>query len=127
MKNEITIYNLLGLIEKNKAPKKIKYDNEIWKLIEEYNDYQYNDRFLIVDNVASFLDLKSFFNIKVEIIEDDQKKIKEIDLYEELHDILNSSDNSTVLNALHKCLTLEKYKINELIREVNKLKSDNHE
>lgn len=53
----------------------------------------------------------------------EDKKIEKIDLFEDLQDILNSADESIVLNAIHKCLTCEKIKVNELIDKVNSLEN----
>ena len=53
--------------------------------------------------------------IKVEKVQEEKKIPEKLDLYEDLQDILNSADESVVLNAIHKCLTCEKIKINEII------------
>ena len=37
MKNEITVYELFGLIKEGKLPKKIKYENNIYEFA--YYDY----------------------------------------------------------------------------------------
>lgn len=69
-----------------------------------------------LENIFDKLDNKHIFlNDKVEIIESHKYTIEKIDLYEDLKDILNNSDESIVLNAIHKCLTVQKYKINEII------------
>ena len=47
-------------------------------------------------------------NDLVEILEEEKKVPEKLDLYEDLQDILNSADESVVLNAIHKCLTCEK-------------------
>lgn len=77
---KITIYELLGLIKDDKAPKKIKYNNDIY----EYEDCDYFDinRGYLFDryNVSSIL------NDEVEILEE-KKKIPE-----KLKDILKVDD-----------------------------------
>lgn len=45
--------------------------------------------------------------------------IEKIDLFDDLQDILNSNDESIILNAIHKCLTVQKYKLNEVIEFLN--------
>ena len=52
--------------------------------------------------------------------EEDKPIIEKIDLFDDLQDILNNSDESIVLNAIHKCLTTEKYKLNEIIEFLNR-------
>lgn len=32
---KITIYDLLGLVKDGKAPKKIRYNNEVWELNDD--------------------------------------------------------------------------------------------
>ena len=43
---KITIYELLGMIKDDKAPKKIKYVNSIWEYDKETKDYFHNDLWL---------------------------------------------------------------------------------
>lgn len=81
MNKEITIYELLGLIKDGKAPKKIKYENIIWKYNLEENEYiedrkdyrRFQDYF---SNNLNFLDC---LNEEVEIIKDYKPIIEKID------------------------------------------------
>ena len=121
MKNEITVYELLGLIKDNKAPKKIKYENIIWKYNIKENEYikEINENYwLFQDYFPNNLNFMDCLNDKVEIIEDKKEELEELDMFDDLQDILNKADNGVVLNAIHKCLTSEKYKINEIIRHL---------
>ena len=58
--------------------------------------------------------------------EEDKPIIEKIDLFDDLQDILNNSDESIVLNAIHKCLTTEKYKLNEIIEFLNRKEDKNN-
>lgn len=69
MKNEITIYELLGLIKDGKAPKKIKYKDYLWEFEKQFNDYYNYERYLIGDEINYWDDIKLFLNEKVEIID----------------------------------------------------------
>ena len=110
---KITIYELLGLIKDGKAPKKIKYYKNIY-------DYNQNDK--RYHNIEpKRLDLSSklgdynfnYLNDEVEIIEEEQ------DIEE-----LNLDTDELLKNVV---ITAQDYviegKINELIKEVNKLKN----
>ena len=107
---KITIYELLGLVKDGKAPKKIRYNDNIYYSSKDRVDlhaYQADGSdttrklSLIIDN--EYLNLNDY----VEIIEED-KKIENCKGYE---DFLAIDDYIEYL----------KTKINELIDEVNKL------
>ena len=72
MKNEITIYELLGLIKDGKAPKKIKYEENIYDYNEVDKDYQKSDGRMLLGNIK----INYCFNSKVEIV--DYEKWKQI-------------------------------------------------
>lgn len=116
---KIDIYTLLGLVKDGKAPKKIKYDGDIYILESDaiYEFFTYKtidyDKFntdgkrigkaLFLDNC--YMHLYS----EVEIIEEDKKIEK---LPKNITDnVCNSIDFRTMAN-----------KINELIDEINNLK-----
>ena len=113
------IIDLLNKIANgDEIPKKIKYDNKIWiyDICEE--DYNYNGmEYAFYGLFANYFATRPIGQLKdeVEIIEEEKKIPEKLDLYEDLQDILNSTDESVVLNAIHKCLTCEKIKINEII------------
>ena len=113
------IYNL------DDMPGKIIFDNCVWRYCSEFQDYQSERGYLFGDYMSHINETVKFLNAEVEIIEEDKPIIEKLDLFDDLQDILNSSDESIVLNAIHKCLTAEKYKLNEVIDVVNKLKEDN--
>lgn len=70
---EITIYELLGLILDDDAPRKIKYKNNIYEYDGETQNYykslNFTKDWLIGEDITAFL------NDEVEILEED-KKIK---------------------------------------------------
>lgn len=120
---KIRIIDLLNKIYNNdNIPKRIIYDNCKWEYLSEYSDYKNEYKsYLFGYYIANYDDIHSFLNQEIEIIEEDKPTIEKLDLFDDLQDILNSSDESIVLNAIHKCLTAEKYKLNEIIDVVNKM------
>ncbi len=71
MKNkEITIYELIGLIKDNKAPKKIKFDNEIFEYEKRHNYISQDGNLLFGDYIYELYYTPSTLNDTVEIIEE---------------------------------------------------------
>ena len=77
---KITLYELLGLIKDGKAPKKIKFKDNIWELKD---GFYYNDDYETYD-LLSYIDdtyyLKEITELEVEILEDN-KKIEKVNTY----------------------------------------------
>ena len=66
---KITFYELLGMIKDGKMPKKIKYDDDIWKYVEEKENYiNSNNASLNWDYVALYCLKES-----VEILEEENE------------------------------------------------------
>ncbi len=113
MNKTITVYELLGLIKDGKASKKIKYENNIY----EFTDYDY--RCIVTEIEKGFVeywlignynqDLRHLLNEKVEIIDEDKKieKIMQLDTRE-----------------TRDCIIKIQNKINELIDVVNELRNE---
>lgn len=82
MNNIINIYELLGLIKDGKAPKKIKYENIIWKHNLEENEYieDGKDYWLFQDYFPNNLNFLDCLNDKVEILEEDKPIIEKLNL-----------------------------------------------
>ena len=82
MNNTISVYDLLGLIKDEKAPKKIKYNNRTYefKEIEEGTGYVYESGIVKIwlSNEIEF-DISRCLNEKVEILEEDKPIIEKID------------------------------------------------
>ena len=87
MKNKIiTIYELLGLIKDDKAPKKIKINNKIWFF------YKSNKETLYIDNENSYLKSCSLnfnyyidnkkLNETVEILSEENNEWEDIEEYD---------------------------------------------
>lgn len=77
MKNTIKIIDLLNKIaNKEEVPKKIKYNNEIWKYMKSENDYTNVKKFLFMDNIMNYDSVETFLNLEVEIIEEIEKPKK---------------------------------------------------
>lgn len=105
---KITIYELLGLIKDGKAPKKIKYDDEIWECSkEEY--YSCKDGSILLGDLFFNYKIQTFINDEVEIIED-PKKIEKIDF--------------RTLNTQKEKNRAMKDAINKLIDEIKNLKEN---
>lgn len=112
---KITIYELLGLVKDDKAPKKIKcggVELEYDELRKDYYKYCGKGLFEYKFTICS-----NFLNNEVEIIEE-QKKIKKLDL-DGYYD-----DNSYCECKSEWCSSEDVLvvKINELIDEINNLK-----
>lgn len=114
---KITMYELLGLIKDGKAPKKIKFRNEIYEYknnIEDgFIDYvgiekETNERFYLSSYIGNNY-ISDIFTDEVEIIEED-KKIEKIDF--------------RTLNTQKEKNRAMKDTINKLIDEINNLKEE---
>ena len=82
MNKTITIYELLGLIKDDKAPKMIKYNNRTYefKEIVEGTGYVYESgtvKFWLSNEIE--FDISRCLNEKVEILEEDKPIIEKID------------------------------------------------
>lgn len=130
---KITIYELLGLIKDDKAPKTIKYDDYIWTLRKQFNDYWNDISYLITNGFEEWENSKNFLNETIEIIEE-EKEIEKIDnehdyyCYTRYDSFENDIDKVLYLiqgiNATNDRITDTNLKLNELIDEVKKLKED---
>ena len=131
MNKEITIYELLGLIKDDKAPKKIKYDNK--KYILGNGNYYYRISYGIGKIFTNDYNIFLCLNDKVEILEED----KDIELLDVA--LLSQSDNwlwcpskddfakdielnSYIISNIRENTLNFQRKLNEVIKEVNKLK-----
>ena len=112
MNKEITIYELLGLIKDDKVPKKIEYEGKIY--IFSGDDYSVNDD--LEEWLLSGYYLTTLLNEKVKILEED----KDIELLNLDTDKLKGKE---VIRAIDYLL---EGRINELVKEVNKLRKDNN-
>ena len=117
---KITLYELLGLVKDNKAPKKIRRNGNDYEfsIVDGDIDYIAIDKEtgvncylsdVIGDNYLGFI-----FSTTVEIIEE-EKEIEELDLGEA------RSNGEYIISINDKKI---QDKINELVREINKLKND---
>ena len=133
MNKEITIYELLGLIKDDKVPKKIEYEGKIY--IFSGDDYSVNDD--LEEWLLSGYYLTTLLNEKVKILEED----KDIELLDVA--LLSQSDNwlwcpskddfekdielnSYIISNIRENTLNFQRKLNEVIKEVNKLRKDNN-
>ena len=109
MNNKITIYELLGLVKDGQAPKYIDYFyNELWHRFK-WNGHDYD---CVNTNCFNKL-IRDIFNInilddEVEILDNEDEDIEEIDF--------KTAETQKEKNRIMKD------KINELVKEVSKLK-----
>ena len=124
LKMKITMYELLGLVKDGKAPKKIKFRNEIYEyenhIKDGFIDYvgiekEDNEAFYLSSYIGNNY-INDIFTDEVEIIEE-PKKIEKIARCDDV--------KMTHYGELHKPTENEeilRIKINELIDEINNLK-----
>ena len=122
MNKEMTIYELLGLVKDNKAPKRIKCNDLIFVYNESSKDYFYersNSYWLFTD----YIDIGKNISKKVEILEED-KDIEELKIENDspTHFYIRNEHGTKCSLTKHSKFIADK--INEVIREVNKLKKD---
>lgn len=118
---KITMYELIGLVKDGKAPKKIKYKNNIYEYDGETQNYCSP-----INMVWDFLigkDIVALLDDEVEIIEY-PKKIEKIEIYEDEygHYFLNKQDRKVYVNCDEMDFMVDKF--NELIDEINNLKEN---
>lgn len=112
---KITMYELLGLVKDDKAPKKIVYNDIELEYDEDTNDYYlYYGKYLFEYKFAECVD---FLNDGVEIIEED-KKLEKLTIDSEWEKGVYVLDLNGLNNNL---LRLTKYVI-MLSDEINNLK-----
>lgn len=117
MKNKIKIIDILCYIsigDFDKVPKKVKALDEIWIYDEIAECHKNKDCVRLYKRLDEFYILTDWLNFEVEIIE--EPETKEIEKLE-----LESGDiNDKTFLAFY--ITHNRYKINELIDEINQLK-----
>lgn len=81
MNKEITVYELLGLIKDNKAPKKILYNNVVWEYNDYHRDYQSrgNAEFLFNDEINPKWML-DHLNTTIEILDKENDEFEDIEI-----------------------------------------------
>lgn len=126
---EITLYELLGLIKDNKAPKKIRcfgHDYE-FSISDEGIDYieidkEAGERYLT--DVIGENYLSSIFSTTVEIIEE-EKEIEEFNYFNN-NKFINTPNGMTKTDRNHLDSNFEEIRlqINNIKRELNKIKKE---
>lgn len=105
----IKVIDLLNKIANDEEiPKYVKYYDKLRKTEDKMMCCYSNIIYKLDNNIIDLLD-------EVKILEDEKKIPEKLNLYENLQDILNSDDESIVLNAIYDCLACEKIKINEIL------------
>lgn len=118
---KMTLYDLLGLIKEDKAPKKIKLNKQVFVFDEQHKDYQCseNDDYIWDEYLFEDYCWKENLNEEVEILEvtlypenvsTQDTKIEKLNMLDET----NFFDYRLVLNQTRG-------KINEIIERINNL------
>ena len=127
---KITIYELLGLVKDDKAPKKIKFRNEIYEYENHrkdgFIDYvgiekETNEVFYLSSYIGNNY-ISDIFTDEVEIIEE-PKKLEKIS-WSEKESLAGELTANEKQNILARRTEKLKSSLNELIDEINNLKEE---
>ena len=120
MNNTISVYELLGLIKDEKAPKKIKVLDDFYEY-DKYNEFYYNEEGYSLYRL--FYEEGNALDIEVEILEEDKPIIEK--LYIGKNDITYDDgaidDDELVDNFIDV-----KDKLNEVIDYINRKEDKNN-
>ncbi len=118
MKNKITMYELIGLIKDGKAPKNIKYNDEIFEYDKRYNYISQDGNLLFGDYIYELYYTPSTLN---KIVEVSPEKHDEWEVIEELNYTLPSThEKGKLINKDGNYNTLRKIDIT-ILEKVNQL------
>lgn len=126
MNKIITVYELLRLIKDGKAPKKIKWNDEVYYYAFKnttQEDYDYQDKYgnyLLLEKLK-YEYLTSIFNNKeVEILEEDKTIIEKIEIEEDIvcNKYIENEHGARCYIKTHDKIIIEK--INEIIYYINR-------
>ncbi len=128
MNKEMTIIEIINKIANNEdIPKRIKYKDKIYIYNEPNQDYlEYNkDDFDFLGYAFCNWRTRDFINDKVEILEED-KDIEELKIENDnpTHFYIRDEKGTKCGMTKHSKMIAEK--LNEVIREVNKLRKENN-
>ena len=128
LKMKITIYELLGLVKDGKAPKKIKFRNEIYEyenhIKDGFIDYvgieKEDDEAFYLSSYIGNNYISDIFTDEVEILNEAKE-----DKIQKIYHFKTSLIQNEVEIFITKNLNQMVDKINELIDEINNLKENN--
>lgn len=122
MNKTITIYELLGLIKDGKVPKRIKYENIIWKHNLEENEYieDGKDYWLFQDYFPNNLNFIDCLNDKVEIIEENKPIIEKLNIENDSPTHFYITNEYGTKCGLTKHSKMIADKLNEIIDYINR-------
>ncbi len=128
MKNEITIYELIGLIKDGKAPKKIICFNKVYRLHNNKEDYISQDKstFLSTDLKRTvgnnFLAILLQLNVEILPEEKEWEDIEEINVICDSIEFYDDEKVRHLMNTNAKDRNIYIVKINQLIKNQKYLK-----
>ncbi len=115
---------LVNIANNKEVPKRIKYEDKVYVYYEAYGGYYeegnpgiYNKKFLAHRNEQ----YSAVLNTEVEITEED-KDIEEVEIVENIGNYYVVKDGKQCQLSKHDTVIIDK--VNELVREVNKIKKD---
>lgn len=117
MNRIITVYELLGLIKDDNAPKKIKVLDEIYEY-EKYNKFYYNKNGYSLYRL--FYEEGNALDIEVEILEEDKPIIEKIEIEEDIvcNKFVRNEYGAKCYIKTHDKIVIEK--LNEVIDYINR-------
>lgn len=145
MNKKITLYELLGLIKDGKAPKEIKYNNYLLSFDDIDEDYYCEFYGNLFEYLFTNIKTTDLLNNEIEILDDEDKnsftgwkmyqngkevasmdcsydEAMEIKIINSLNNVGNSKELAEFKDKQQLNNHILKDKINELVREINKLK-----
>lgn len=117
---KITIYDLLGLVKEDKAPKKIKCYDEIFKLNEVvsivHDIYTMDNLYVDTEGLKLFCEYNWQLNDEVEVIEE-EKIIEDFKLQCTIANHYSKENIQCLANEMIKKMNILKDAINELKKD----------
>lgn len=124
---ELTLYELLGLIKDNKAPKKVLIHDTVYYLLQDEEIYVYSRNNHNIRDWERFIDhsinITRCLNDEVLILENNNE-VEIIEEEKEIEEIEMCTSGIMGFDGVENITSALKDKINELVREVNKIKKE---
>lgn len=117
MNNKITIYELLGKIKDGQAPKEIKYQNYLLSFDDVDKDYYCEFYGELFEYLFANIQTTELLNDEVEILDNEDED-------EDIEEMTMCTSGIMGFDAVEHITTELKDKLNNLVREVNKLKKE---
>ena len=122
----ITMYELMGLIKDNKAPKKIKHENVTYEFNKNKQDYE-NDTssFFLYYKLGKTNNIKEFLSDTVEILPEENDEWEDIEEIDILQDILSTDKIGALIENIGEIQIIDDFAVGNLTelnsKVINKL------